>query len=80
MPISNKKYYSEVHHIRPLGYPHNGKDVEENMIVVCPNCHRQLDYGYLKLSYQDMSCTHEIDKKNITYYTKKIYEKVQNKE
>ncbi len=34
-------------HIKPLGKPHNGPDVIENMICLCPNHHEQFDdYGY----------------------------------
>ena len=42
--IGKNKYYSEVHHIHPLGKPHNGCDVLENMLCICPNCHTLLDY------------------------------------
>lgn len=38
------KSYSEAHHIKPLGTPHFGPDIPENIIVVCPNCHVTLDY------------------------------------
>jgi len=34
-------------HIKGLGNPHNGPDVIENMICLCPNHHEQFDdYGY----------------------------------
>ena len=34
-------------HIKGLGKPHNGPDVIENMICLCPNHHEQFDdYGY----------------------------------
>lgn len=45
LEIAKCQYYSEVHHIKPLGRPHNGPDVLENMICVCPNCHALLDLG-----------------------------------
>lgn len=38
------KSYAEVHHLKPLGAPHYGPDISENIIVVCPNCHVTLDY------------------------------------
>ena len=38
------QFYSEGHHLKPLGQPHNGPDVEENVVCVCPNCHVLLDY------------------------------------
>ena len=31
-------------HIKGLGKPHNGPDVIENMICLCPNHHTQFDY------------------------------------
>lgn len=36
--------YSETHHLQPLGKTHQGPDIQENMLVVCPNHHAQLDY------------------------------------
>jgi hypothetical protein len=44
LEIEPGRHYAEGHHIRPLGYPHNGEDVRENVICVCPNCHVLLDY------------------------------------
>lgn len=37
--------YSEGAHIKPLGNPHNGPDVEPNILCLCPNCHVRLDIG-----------------------------------
>ncbi|WP_405840458.1 YDG/SRA domain-containing protein [Streptomyces sp. NBC_01518] len=37
--------HSQGAHIRPLGRPHNGPDVEPNILCVCPNCHVRLDVG-----------------------------------
>ena len=39
------KPYSEGAHIRPLGKPHHGPDVEPNILCLCPNCHVCLDMG-----------------------------------
>ncbi|MEV4338420.1 YDG/SRA domain-containing protein [Streptomyces sp. NPDC049590] len=39
------KPYSEGAHIRPLGKPHRGPDVEPNVLCLCPNCHVGLDIG-----------------------------------
>ena len=39
--------YAESHHIRPMGSPHNGPDVEGNILVVCPNHHVMFDRGAL---------------------------------
>jgi 5-methylcytosine-specific restriction endonuclease McrA len=37
--------YSQGAHIRPLGKPHHGPDVEPNILCLCPNCHARLDIG-----------------------------------
>lgn len=37
--------HSQGAHIKPLGKPHNGPDVEQNILCVCPNCHVRLDIG-----------------------------------
>lgn len=35
--------YAEAAHIRPLGIPHDGPDILENMLCLCPNCHKEFD-------------------------------------
>lgn len=37
--------YAEAAHIRPLGAPHDGPDVIENILCLCPNHHVAFDYG-----------------------------------
>jgi putative restriction endonuclease len=37
--------YAEAAHIRPLGEPHNGPDVRENILCLCPNHHVLFDLG-----------------------------------
>jgi putative restriction endonuclease len=39
--------YAEGAHIRPLGRPHDGPDVPENILCLCPNDHVRFDYGAL---------------------------------
>lgn len=41
--------YAESHHVKPLGAPHSGPDVRDNILCVCPNCHVRLDYGAVKI-------------------------------
>ncbi len=41
--ISTNQKYAEVHHIRPLGGEHQGKDKTDNMLVLCPNHHAMFD-------------------------------------
>ena len=37
--------YVEAAHVRPLGQPHDGPDVPENLLCLCPNCHVRFDLG-----------------------------------
>ena len=39
--------YAVAAHIRGLGIPHNGPDVLENVLCLCPNCHVLFDNGGL---------------------------------
>jgi predicted HNH restriction endonuclease len=43
--------YSEVHHIHPLG--HGGDDQEDNMICLCPLCHRLFHLGLIGITSQE---------------------------
>lgn len=40
--------YLEVHHLRPLA--EGGKDITENTVALCPNCHRRMHYGAERLA------------------------------
>ena len=37
--------YSEGAHIRPLGRPHDGPDIEGNILCLCPNDHVRFEFG-----------------------------------
>src|SRR5262249_60019601 len=39
--------YAEGAHIRPLGRPHDGPDVESNVLCLCPNDHVRFEFGAL---------------------------------
>jgi putative restriction endonuclease len=41
--------YAEAAHIQPLGSPHNGPDVAENILCLCPNDHVRFDFGELMI-------------------------------
>lgn len=46
--------YAEAAHIRPLGAPHDGPDVVENIICLCPNHHVLFDHGGFSIA-EDLS-------------------------
>ncbi len=66
--------YAEAHHVRPLGRPHDGPDVRENMIVLCPNHHAMCDYGTIRLSVNGLRRIdgHIIDPKFIAYHNERL--------
>lgn len=47
--ISPGVFYAEGAHLRPLGGGHAGRDVQSNILVLCPNHHMELDYGKLSI-------------------------------
>ncbi len=73
--LNNNKCYSEAHHIKPLGIPHNGPNIAKNIIVLCPNHHVMLGYGILKLQEKDIKEheNHRIDNKFLEYHNKNIF-------
>lgn len=62
--------YSEAHHIRPLGSPHDGPDVPGNIMVLCPTHHVLLDYGAMELNMTEISTAqgHKIDRQYVDYH------------
>jgi putative restriction endonuclease len=42
--------YAEGAHIKPLGVPHNGPDIESNILCLCPNHHALFDDGAIALA------------------------------
>jgi len=42
--LPDGRHYAEAHHIKPLGGDHEGPDVRENVLCVCPNHHAALDF------------------------------------
>jgi len=75
LQINEHQKYIEVHHIKPLGKPHNGPDVSENIICVCPNHHVLLDYGAINLNVSELnqSNLHHIDEKYVNYHNTRIF-------
>lgn len=48
---ANGHDYVEAHHLIPISFQENFKysiDIQENIIALCPNCHRLLHHGYME--------------------------------
>lgn len=76
--LPGNKGYSEAHHIKPLGAPHNGPDVPGNIIVLCPNHHAELDFGVQRLVASSIEKLHghTIESEYIEYHNNVIWGKV----
>jgi len=53
--------FSHVHHLMPLGKPHNGDDKLENVVVVCPNHHEDFEHGMIRVDPQTLEIQHFYD-------------------
>jgi len=67
--------YAEAHHIQPLGAPHDGPDIAENIIILCPNHHAMCDYGVIALKLHELRehAEHKIDPEYIDYHNSVIF-------
>lgn len=73
LQISSGKYYSEVHHVKPLGRLHNGPDHKSNMLCVCPNHHALLDFFSIRLSPDILLLNkHLVEKSHIDYHNQRF--------
>ena len=75
LPMTGDETYAEAHHIKPLGSPHDGPDIRENIICVCPNHHAQLDYGAIRLELAELSVApaHSLGAEFVEYHNSEIY-------
>jgi predicted HNH restriction endonuclease len=65
--------YAEAHHVTPLHKLESGSLAYENVICVCPNCHRKMHYGNVELVAANAeSMTFEIDGGRITIRRNKL--------
>lgn len=74
LEIGDNLFYSEGHHVKPLGEPHNGPDTEDNIIVLCPNCHVLCDNFNIRLDQNELEKTgRKLNKEFIDYHNKINY-------
>jgi hypothetical protein len=72
--LTETETYAEAHHVKPLGSPHNGPDVAENILVLCPNHHALCDFGALKLASREIKSVagHQVAEHYIEYHNQTI--------
>ena len=70
LSLADGSFYSEAHHVQPLGRPHSGPDIASNILVLCPNHHVLLDYGAMKLDIDKLRTTsgHSVDPRYVDYH------------
>ncbi len=73
--LGNGLHYAEAHHVKPLGEPHNGPDVLENIVCLCPNHHAACDLGAIRLVAADLRQVtgHVIGQEFLDYHNQIIY-------
>jgi predicted restriction endonuclease len=54
----NEEYYSEGHHLKPLGGGHKGSDTKDNVIILCPYHHAEFDYGSISIDPDSLLINH----------------------
>jgi len=78
--------YAEGAHIRALGRPHNGPDVIDNVLCLCPNDHVLFDKGTIYINDGKVHCTadravlralrvhphHRLDEEAIRYHRERF--------
>jgi len=76
--LNDGRFYSEAHHIKPLGKPHNGEDVSENILILCPNHHVMCDYGAIQIQASELRMheDHSIGNVYIEYHNNRIFDQV----
>ena len=72
--LADGSRYAEAHHIQPLGEPHNGPDILETIVCLCPNHHVELDYGTKALALSELRAVqgHILAEKYIKYHNEHV--------
>lgn len=67
-------FYSEGHHLRPLGRPHDGPDNASNISILCPKCHALLDFASVELEATALRVhkAHSLAEEHIEYHNRLV--------
>ena len=74
LEVAGGEAYSEGHHLRPLGSPHDGPDIPENILILCPNCHAKLDFRGYSLEYASITqrARHRVAEEHVRYHNETL--------
>jgi hypothetical protein len=75
--LANDEFYSEAHHIVPLGGGHEGLDKSDNILILCPSHHVQCDYGAIQIDRSKLRkiAGHRINPDFIGYHNSKLFKR-----
>jgi hypothetical protein len=73
--LADGSSYAEAHHIKPLGRPHDGPDIEGNILVLCPNHHALCDLGATRIVLEKIRLhpKHRIHREFIDYHNQEVF-------
>lgn len=64
------RFYSEGHHVKPLGGVHQGPDTADNVVILCPNHHIEFELGVIAISMDNFKIIHADE--DSKYHNKKL--------
>ena len=72
--LTGSKLYSEAHHLKPLGMPHDGPDIAANIVILCPNHHAMCDYFAIELDIHKIRTHrhHQIGESFLNYHNARV--------
>ena len=72
--VATSRFYSEGHHLQPLGAPHNGPDVSANILILCPDCHALFDLAAVAVNLKRLRQhpDHLVEARYVDYYNKLV--------
>lgn len=73
--LPDESRYAEGHHVQPLGAPHNGPDISDNILCLCPNHHAACDYGAMSLVAAELrrASGHVVGQHFLDYHNRVVY-------
>ncbi len=71
--LPENELYCEGHHIKPLGQ--QGEDRNDNIIIVCPNCHVKLDKFAIKIELEKIKSAHVINTEFFDFHNEHVVKK-----
>lgn len=79
--LPDGQFYAEAHHIWPLGHPHDGPDIQQNVICVCPNHHVELDHFAIPIGKETLRLVsnHQIGERYIEYHNANYQKSIRSK-